>query len=116
METKPKNPTYKYWSKTYKGILKQVTRQQNKSNIAKVIVYPIILSYNNKHSKYLPLKRKYYNNRNRGGKGLDALHSDKYFNTVRSVNGMYTLCSIDRVTGKYKLSTYGKGILKKKET
>ena len=30
MESKPKNPNYKYWSKTYKGILKQIQRQQNK--------------------------------------------------------------------------------------
>ena len=114
METKPKNPTYKYWSKAYKGILKQMTRQQNKPTIAKVVVYPIILSYNSKCGKYKPLKRKYYNNRFRGGKGLDALHSDPYFNTVRSVNGMYTRCLVNRETGKYKLSIHGKQLLKKK--
>ncbi len=114
MESKPKNPSYKYWSKLYKGILKQITRQQNKPTIAKVVVYPIILSYSSKHSKYVPLKRKYYNSRFRGGKGLDALYSDKYFNFVRSTGGMYTRCQVDRVTGKYKLSTYGKQILKAK--
>ena len=115
MKTKPKNPNYKYWSKLYKGVLKQITRQQNKPTIAKVVVYPIILSYSSKYSEYLPLKRKYYNNRNRGGKGLDALYSDKYFNFVRSTDGMYTRCQVDRVTGKYKLSTYGKQILKSKK-
>jgi len=114
MEAKPKNPTYKYWSKTYKGILKQIARQQNKPAVAKVIVYPIIESYSSKHNKYLPLRRKYYNNTYRGGKGLDTLHSDKYFNTVRSVNGMYTRCLVDRVTGKYKLSTHGKSLLRKR--
>lgn len=114
METKSKNPNYKYWSKLYKGILKQITRQQNKPTIAKVIVYPIILSYSSKHSKYVPLKRKYYNNRFRGGKGLDALHSDSYFNFVRVVNGMYTRCKVDRVTGKYKLSSSGKRLLEQK--
>lgn len=115
METKPKNPTYKYWSKTYKGILKQIERQVNKPTIKKVIVYPIILSYSSKHGKYLPLKRKYFNNRFRGGKGLDALCSDSYFKGVRSVNGMYTLCTVDRITGKYKLSNYGKQLLKSKK-
>jgi len=108
MEAKPKNPNYKYWSKLYKGILKQITRQQNKPIIAKAIVYPIILSYSNKHSNYVPLKRKYHNNIFRGGKGLDALHSDSFFNFVRSVNGMYTRCQVNRVTGKYRLSKTGK--------
>ena len=112
---KPKNPTYKYWSKTYKGILKQITRQQNKPTIAKVIVYPIILSYSSKHSEYRPLKRKIYNNIFRGGKGLDTLHSDNYFSTVRSVNGMYTRCLVDRVTGKYRLSKSGQELLRKKK-
>lgn len=115
METKPKNPNYKYWSKLYKGILKQIARQENKPLVSKVIVYPLIMSYSVKHSKYLPLKRKYYNNRFRGGKGLDAMHGDIYFNFVRSVNGMYTRCLVDRITGKYKLSTHGKQLLKSKK-
>lgn len=114
METAPKNPTYKYWSKSYKGILKQIKRQQEKPTIAKVTVYPIILSYSSKHGDYRPLKRKYYNNRFRGGKGLDALQSDAYFNTVRGVNGMYTRCLVDRVTGNYRLSKHGKELLAKK--
>ena len=113
-ETKPKNPDYKYWSKTYKGILKQITRQQNKPTIAKVVVYPIILSYSLKHSEYRPLKRKYLNVRSRGGKGLDALHSDPYFNYKREANGMYTRLNFDRITGKYKLSTFGKKLLETK--
>lgn len=115
MEAKPKNPKYKYWSKLYKGILKQIQRQQNKPDIAKVIIYPIILSYSQKHSTYLPLKRKYYNNRYRGGKGLDALQQAKYFETVRNVNGMYTRCLVDRLTGKYRLSKTGKELLMRKK-
>lgn len=115
MEAKPKNPKYKYWSKNYKGILKQIQRQQNKPDLAKVVIYPIILSYSQKHSAYLPLKRKYYNNRHRGGKGLEALHSDRFFETVRSVNGMYTRCLLDRLTGKYKLSKTGKELLRRKK-
>lgn len=113
MESKPKNPNYKYWSKTYKGILKQIQRQQNKPTISKVIVYPIILSYSRKYSEYRPLKRKIYNNIFRGGKGLDALHSDSYFNVKRSYNGMYTRININRNTGKYYLSETGKEYLNK---
>lgn len=113
METKPKNPNYKYWSRTYKGILKQIQRQQSKPTISKVIVYPIILSYSSKHSEYRPLKRKIYNNIFRGGKGLDALYSDPYFNVTRIVNGMYTMVNINRNTGKYYLSKTGKDYLNK---
>lgn len=113
METKPKNPSYKYWSKSYKGILKQIQRQQNKPTISKVIVYPIILSYSIKHSEYKPLKRKIYNTTFRGGKGLDALNSDPYFNVKRAVNGMYTIFNINRNTGKYYLSKTGKEYLNK---
>ena len=116
MESKPKNPDYKYWSKTYKGILKQIQRQQNKPAIAKVVVYPIILSYSSKHSEYRPLKRKIYNNIFRGGKGLDDLHNNSYFNFTRSVNGMYTRCLINRTTGKYYLSKTGKEYLNKLRT
>ena len=116
MESKPKNPNYKYWSKLYKGILKQIQRQQNKSTVSKVIVYPIILSYSSKHSEYRPLKRKIYNNTFRGGKGLDDLHNNSYFNFTRSVNGMYTRCLINRTTGKYYLSKTGKEYLNKLRT
>ena len=116
MESKPKNPNYKYWSKLYKGILKQIQRQQNKPAIAKVVVYPIILSYSSKHSEYRPLKRKVYNNIFRGGKGLDDLHNNSYFNFTRSVNGMYTRCLINRTTGKYYLSKTGKEYLNKLRT
>ena len=116
MESKPKNPNYKYWSKLYKGILKQIQRQQNKSTVSKVIVYPIILSYSSKHSEYRPLKRKIYNNTFRGGKGLDDLHNNRYFNFTRSVNGMYTRCLINRTTGKYYLSKTGKEYLNKLRT
>ena len=116
MESKPKNPNYKYWSKLYKGILKQIQRQQNKSTVSKVIVYPIILSYSSKHSEYRPLKRKIYNNIFRGGKGLDDLHNNSYFNFTRSVNGMYTRCLINRTTGKYYLSKTGKEYLNKLRT
>ena len=116
MESKPKNPHYKYWSKLYKGILKQIQRQQNKPTVAKVIVYPIILSYSSKHSEYRPLKRKIYNNTFRGGKGLDDLHNNRYFNFTRSVNGMYTRCLINRTTGKYYLSKTGKEYLNKLRT
>lgn len=113
MIVKPKNPNYKYWSKTYKGILKQIQRQQNKPTIAKVVVHPIILSYSSKHSEYRPLKRKIYNNIFRGGKGLEVLHSDNYFNVKRSYNGMYTRININRNTGKYYLSKTGKEYLNK---
>lgn len=116
METKPKNPNFKYWSKNYKGILKQIQRQQNKPTISKVIVYPIILSYSRKHSEYKPLKRKIYNNTFRGGKGLDNLHSDAYFKVKRDVNGMYTRCLVDRATGKYRLSKTGKEYLNRKKS
>ena len=116
MESKPKNPNYKYWSKLYKGILKQIQRQQNKPTVAKVIVYPIILSYSSKHSEYRPLKRKIYNNTFRGGKGLDDLHDNSYFNFTRSVDGMYTRCLINRTTGKYYLSKTGKEYLNKLRT
>ena len=116
MESKPKNPNYKYWSKLYKGILKQIQRQQNKSTVSKVIVYPIILSYSSKHSEYRPLKRKIYNNTFRGGKGLDDLHNNSYFNFTRSVDGMYTRCLINRTTGKYCLSKTGKEYLNKLRT
>ena len=116
MESKPKNPNYKYWSKLYKGILKQIQRQQNKPTVAKVIVYPIILSYSSKHSEYRPLKRKIYNNIFRGGKGLDALMDNYYFNFARQVNGMYTRCLINRTTGKYYLSKTGKECLNKLRT
>ena len=116
MESKPKNPNYKYWSKLYKGILKQIQRQQNKPTVAKVIVYPIILSYSSKHSEYRPLKRKIYNNIFRGGKGLDDLHDNSYFNFTRSVDGMYTRCLINRTTGKYYLSKTGKEYLNKLRT
>ena len=116
MEVKPKNPNYKYWSKTYKGILKQIQRQQNKSTVSKVIVYPIILSYSSKHSEYRPLKRKIYNNTFRGGKGLDDLCNNSYFNFTKSVNGMYTRCIVDRNTGKYYLSKTGKEYLNKLRT
>ena len=116
MESKPKNPNYKYWSKLYKGILKQIQRQQNKSTVSKVIVYPIILSYSSKHSEYRPLKRKIYNNTFRGGKGLDDLHDNSYFNFTRSVDGMYTRCLINRTTGKYYLSKTGKEYLNKLRT
>ena len=116
MESKPKNPDYKYWSKTYKGILKQIQRQQNKPAIAKVVVYPIILSYSSKHSEYRPLKRKIYNNTFRGGKGLDDLHNNSYFNFTRSFDGMYTRCLINRTTGKYYLSKTGKEYLNKLRT
>ena len=116
MESKPKNPNYKYWSKLYKGILKQIQRQQNKSTVSKVIVYPIILSYSSKHSEYRPLKRKIYNNTFRGGKGLDDLHNNRYFNFTRSVDGMYTRCLINRTTGKYYLSKTGKEYLNKLRT
>ena len=116
MESKPKNPNYKYWSKLYKGILKQIQRQQNKPTVAKVIVYPIILSYSSKHSEYRPLKRKIYNNTFRGGKGLDDLHDNSYFNFTRSVDGMYTRCLINRITGKYYLSKTGKEYLNKLRT
>ena len=108
MESKPKNPNYKYWSKLYKGLLKQIERQQNKPIVAKVIVHPIILSYSSKHSEYRPLKRKVYNNTFRGGKGLDDLRDNSYFNFTRSVNGMYTRCLINKTTGKYYLSKTGK--------
>ena len=113
MEAKPKNPDYKYWSKTYKGILKQIQRQKNKQKKKKVVVYPIILSYSSKHSEYRPLKRKIFNNIFRGGKGLDALCSDKYFNVKREVDGMYTRFNINRNTGKYYLSKTGKEYLNK---
>ena len=116
MESKPKNPNYKYWSKLYKGILKQIERQRSKPTIDKVIVYPIILSYSSKHSEYRPLKRKIYNNTFRGGKGLDDLHNNSYFNFTRSVNGMYTRCLINRTTGKYYLSKTGKEYLNKLRT
>ena len=116
MESKPKNPNYKYWSKLYKGILKQIQRQQNKPTVAKVIVYPIILSYSSKHSEYRPLKRKIYNNIFRGGKGLDALMDNYYFNFARQVNGMNTRCLINRTTGKYYLSKAGKECLNKLRT
>ena len=116
MESKPKNPNYNYWSKLYKGILKQIQRQQNKSTVSKVIVYPIILSYSSKHSEYRPLKRKIYNNTFRGGKGLDDLSNNRYFNFTRSVNGMYTRCLINRTTGKYYLSKTGKEYLNKLRT
>ena len=116
MESKPKNPNYKYWSKLYKGILKQIQRQQNKPTVAKVIVYPIILSYSSKHSEYRPLKRKIYNNIFRGGKGLNALMDNYYFNFARQVNGMNTRCLINRTTGKYYLSKTGKEYLNKLRT
>ena len=116
MESKPKNPDYKYWSKLYKGILKQIQRQQNKPTISKVIVCPIILSYSSKHSEYRPLKRKIYNNTFRGGKGLDDLHNNRYFNFTRSVDGMYTRCLINSTTGKYYLSKTGKEYLNKLRT
>jgi|SRR5690349_6231708 len=116
MESKPKNLNYKYWSKLYKGILKQMQRQQNKPTIAKVIVYPIILSYSSKHSEYRPLKRKIYNNIFRGGKGLDALHSDNYFNFKRTYNGMYTRINFNRTTEKYYLSKTGKEYLNRLRT
>ena len=116
MESKPKNQDYKYWSKKYKDILKKIQRQQNKPAISKVIVYPIILSYSSKHSEYRPLKRKIYNNTFRGGKGLDDLHDNSYFNFTRSVDGMYTRCLINRTTGKYYLSKTGKEYLNKLRT
>jgi hypothetical protein len=116
MESKPKNPDYKYWSKAFKGLLKQIQRQQNKPTISKVIVCPIILSYSSKHSEYRPLKRKIYNNTFRGGKGLDDLHDNPYFLFRRQVNGMYTRCLINRTTGKYYLSKTGKEYLNKLRT
>lgn len=113
METKSKNPNYKYWSKTYKGILKQITRQNLKPNISKVVIIPIIMSYSSKHSEYRPLKRKYCNYKYLGGKGLDKLYSDFYFQTTRAVNGMYTRCLVDKITGKYKLSKSGRETLQR---
>ena len=113
MESKPKNPNYKYWSKLYKGLLKQIERQQNKPIVAKVIVHPIILSYSSKHSEYRPLKRKIYNNTFRGGKGLDGLRDNPYFLFKRQVNGMYTRCLVNKTTGKYYLSKTGKKYLNK---
>ena len=111
MELKPKNPEYKYWSKLYKGVLKQIKRQENKPIISKVIVYPIILSYSLEHSKYRPLKRKIYNNTFDGGKGLSRLKNNCYFHFKREVNGMYTRCRINRPTGKYYLTKSGKEYL-----
>jgi len=112
---KMKNPRYKYWSKLYKGILKQIERQKSKPNISKVVLKPEILYFSKKHGEYIPLKIKYYNNKCRGGKGLDALYSDPYFNFIRDVDGMYTRCLVNRETGKYRLSIHGKQILKKKK-
>ena len=109
METKPKNPNYKYWSKLYKGILKQHTRQLLKPDVSKVTVYPEILSYSRKHGKYRPLKRKYLNRKFKNG--IHDLVNDSYFKVVRETDGMYTRCLKDRVTGRYTLSKHGKEYL-----
>jgi hypothetical protein len=105
----------KNWSRLYKGILKQIKRQSNKPHISKVVLKPEILSFSEKHGEYRPLKRKFYNNRNRGGKGLDALASDPYFTFSRPVNGMYTRCLVSKETGKYRLSKTGKELLLNKK-
>ena len=101
----------KHKSKLHKGFEKQVTRQDLKPSIAKVEIVPTILTYSSKRGEYIPLKRKFFNNK-WNGINLNRLYSS--FNCSRVGAGMYTEITINK-EGKYKLSMYGKQILHKKK-
>jgi hypothetical protein len=100
----------KHKSKLHLGFLKQVQRQMNKPDYTKKVVSPVILSWSCKHSEYRPLKQKFWNNK---WNGMNLKNIYNSF-TILRVGGMYGKFTIND-NGKYRLSRYGKDLLRRKK-
>ena len=99
----------KHKSKLHKGFEKQVKRQDGKPDDKEIILPIAVKLPKNFKGEYTHLI--YVNNNKWNGMNLKKLRNS--FTIIR-VGGMYGKFTIDQ-NGKYKLSMYGKKILKKKK-
>ena len=102
------NPKHK--SKLQLGFEKQRIRQDAKPEYVKIVIQPIILSWNTKHSEYRPLKQRFWNNK---WNGMNLKKLCNSFTPVE-VGCMYSKRKINS-EGKYILSFHGKSLLRKKK-
>lgn len=100
---------YKYWTKLYIGYLKQCADQDAKPEISSIDTG--LKSFDEEKYEYGPLMQKFWNNK---WNGMNLKNLRNAARVPPSTGEYYSKFSINKETGKYRLSYDGKQRLRKR--